>query len=295
MAHLVLAVTVLVWSFSFLAAARLRQELSVAESLAARFLPVLIGAGAMILARRPLRIPRQAWPVIISMGLLGVPLYNLFFFIGLKTVPSGTASLVIALNPVLTVLLAWLFLREPFGRRQRLGLVLSLLGVFVVVRYGTERAVDWPYLSSALLLSLAPLSWAAYTVVGRIMPRGTHTLDACLALLFVGSLPLIALAGPGLAQKLATSPGALLAALYLALPCTLFGFTAWLWALRRLPAGEVAAFVFLNPPLANLWAWLFEGARLRAPFLAGAAVLLLGVAVITLPSLGRAAAEGRRP
>lgn len=294
MAHLVLAFTVLVWSFSFLAAARLRQELSVAESLAARFVPVLVGAGAVLLARRPWRIPRKAWPVIAAMGLLGVPVYNVFFFIGLKTVPSGTAALIVALNPVLTVLLAWLFLREPFGLRQSLGLALALLGVFLVIRFGTERAIDWPYFSSALLLALAPLSWAGYTVVGRMMPRGTNTLDACLALLVLGSLPLVAFAGPGLARTLAGSPAALASALYLALPCTLFGFTAWLWALRRLPAGEVAAFVFLNPPLANLWAWLFEGARLRPPFLAGAAVLLLGVALITLPALGRVAGEARQ-
>jgi len=291
----VLALTVLVWSFSFLAAARLRQELSVAESLAARFVPVAVGAGVLLLARRPWRIPRNAWPVIVAMGLLGVPAYNLFFFIGLKTVPSGTAALIVALNPVLTVLLAWCFLGEPFGLRKTLGLALSLTGVYVVIRYGTERSVDAPYLTSALLLALAPLSWAGYTVVGRMMPRGTNTFDACLALLFVGSFPLVVFAGPGLVRTLAGSPGALASALYLALPCTLFGFTAWLWALRRLPAGEVAAFVFLNPPLANLWAWLFEGARLRPPFLAGAAVLLAGVAFIALPSLRRVAAEASPP
>ena len=45
----------------------------------------------------------------------------------------------------------------------------------------------------------------------------------------------------------------------------------------------MAAFVFLNPPLANLWAWLFEGATLRPPFLIGALVLLAGVATIVLP------------
>ncbi len=290
-----LALTVLVWSFSFLAAARLRFQLSVTESLAARFVPVALGAGALLLARRPWRIPRRAWPIIGAMGLLGVPVYNVFFFVGIKAVPSGTAALIIALNPALTVLLAWCFLGEPFRPRQLGGLALSLLGVLVVVRYGTERVVDWPYLSSALLLALAPLSWAGYTVVGRLMPRGTNTLDACLALLLVGSLPLCAFAGPGLVRVLADSPEALASALYLAVPCTLFGFTAWLWALRRLPAGEVAAFVFLNPPLANLWAWLFEGARLRPPFLAGATVLLAGVALITLPATRRAQNGTPRP
>lgn len=281
---MVLVGTLLVWSFSFLAAARLRQDLGLTEALVARFLPVLLGAGAILLLRRPARIPRAAWPKVVWMGLLAVPVYNLSFFHGLKTVPSGTAALVIALNPVFTAVLARVFLGEPFGWRRVAGLFLALAGVFVVIRFGTERAVDWPYLSSALLLSLAPLSWAVYTVIGRTIPEGSDPLDTTWALLVVGSLPVLLLARPATFRVLASSPPALASALFLAVPCTLFGFTAWLWALQRLPAGETAAFVFLNPPLANLWAWLFEDAVLKPPFLLGACVLLAGVALIVLPS-----------
>lgn len=288
MAHLVLALTVLVWSFSFLAAARLRQDLGLTEALAARFVPVLVGSGAWLLARRPLRIPRAAWPTIVAMGLLSVPLYNVFFFHGLKTVPSGTGALVIALNPVFTAVLARVVLGEPFGPRHVAGLALALGGVFVVIRFGTDRAVDWPYLSSALLLALAPLSWALYAVLGRRLPEGADPLDTSYALLFVGSLPLLAFARPSTVAKLAASPGALWSALYLAVPCTLLAWVSFLWALKRLPAGEAAAFIFLNPPLANLWSFVLEGKAVRLPFLAGAAILLAGVGLIVLrPAAGR--------
>ena len=199
------------------------------------------------------------------MGFLGVPVYNLAFLHGLKTVPTGTASLIIALNPVFTAVLARIVLKEPFGLRRTLGLALSLAGVFVVIRYGTDKPVDWPYLSSALVLSLAPLGWAFYTVIGRRLPAAADALDTTYALLFVGSLPLLVLATPSLGRNLLAHPGALGSALYLAVPCTLVAYAGWIWALKRLPAGEVAAFVFLNPPLANLWAWLFEGARLEPP------------------------------
>lgn len=273
-----------IWSFSFLAGARLRQDLGLLDALAARFLPVLVGSGLLLVARRPLRLPRAARWRIVVLGLLGVPAYNLFFLHGLKTVPTGTASLIIALNPVFTAVLARLVLGEPFGLRRSLGLLLSLAGVFVVIRYGTDRPVDRPYLSSALLLALAPLSWAAYNVIGRGLPSAANALDSTYALLFVGSLPVLLLATPSLGRSLLAHPGALLAALYLALPCTLVAYACWIWALKRLPAGEVAAFVFLNPPLANLWAWLFEGAPLRPPFVAGALLLLVGVAAIVLPS-----------
>jgi drug/metabolite transporter (DMT)-like permease len=284
LAHLVLVLTLLIWSFSFLAAARLRQDLGLTDALAARFLPVLLGAGLLLLWRRPLRLPRAAWWRIVAMGLLGVPVYNLAFLHGLRTVPTGTAALITALNPVFTAVLARLLLKEAFGLRHVAGLALALAGVFVVIRYGTDKPVDWPYLSSALVLTLAPLSWAVYTVVGRRLPAAANALDTTYALLFVGSLPLLALARPALGRDLLAHPGAFAAALYLAVPCALVAYAGWVWALQRLPAVEVAAFVFLNPPLANLWAWLFEGATLRPPFLLGAAALLAGVAAIVRPS-----------
>lgn len=289
MPHLVLVATIVVWSFSFIAAAQLRRDLGLTEALAARFVPVLVGAGIVLVvlwARRGLRLPRAAWGKIVAMGLLSVPAYNIFFFHGLKTVPSGTAALIIALTPVFTAILARLFLGEAFGPRRVAGLVLSLAGVFIVIRYGTERAVDWPYLSAAILLALAPLSWAIYTVIGRTLPAGSDPVDTAYALLFVGSLPLLVFGRLSTLRTLLAHPPALASALYLAVPCTLLGWVSFLWALKRLPAGETAAFIFLNPPLANLWAALFEGTTLRPAFLVGAVVLLVGVAGIVLP-LGR--------
>jgi len=237
-AHLVLVLTLLIWSFSFLAAARLRQDLGLTDALAARFLPVLLGAGLLLLWRRPLRLPRASWWRIAVMGLLGVPVYNLAYLHGLKTVPTGTAALIIALNPVFTAVLARIVLKETFGVRRALGLVLSLVGVFVVIRYGTDKPVDWPYLSSALVLSLAPLGWAFYTVIGRRLPAAADALDTTYALLFVGSLPLLVLATPSLGRSLLAHPGALWSALYLAVPCTLVAYAGWIWALKRLPAGR---------------------------------------------------------
>src|SRR3990172_7327023 len=121
----------LTWSFSFLAAARLRQDLSLTEALAARFLPVALGTAVLLLWRRPRRLPREAWLRLLALGLLGVPAYNVFFLHGLKTVPSGTAALIIALNPVFTAALARIPLGEPFGLRPRAGPPLPLGRAFV--------------------------------------------------------------------------------------------------------------------------------------------------------------------
>ena len=80
LAHVVLLLTLLVWSFSFLAAARLRLSLGLLDSVAARFLPVVLGAGLLLLWRRPLRLPRSSWWKIAAMAALGVPATTSSFF-----------------------------------------------------------------------------------------------------------------------------------------------------------------------------------------------------------------------
>jgi drug/metabolite transporter (DMT)-like permease len=209
-----------------------------------------------------------------------VPVYNLFFFMAMKEVSSGTAALIIATNPVFTALLAAPLLGEPFGKRRAGGLLLGLAGVFVVIRYGAGASLDIHYWRSALILLLAPLSWAGYTLIGKSLPADCNRLDASLAQLVIGSAPLALFITPALGHTLLTHPLALWSSLYLGLLCTLFGFAAWLWALGRLSATQTAAFVFLNPPLANLWAWLLGETRLTPVYLLGAALLLCGVGLI---------------
>lgn len=266
------------WSFSFLTAQWLQVDLSVSEALAARFVPVLVVSTVLIVVRRP-RLPRRAWLRLVLMGFFSVVGYNVFFFLGLRTVPSGTAALIIALAPVFIAVLARLFYGESFGGRKILGLVLSLLGLYIVVRYGTFKPVDWPYVSGALLLALAPLSWAFYTVLGRGL-ADLDPFDVTLVSLVVGSLPTPLLLSWHTLATLAADRRALASALFLSIVCVVIGYAVWIWALKKLPAGEVAAFVFLNPPFASLWSWLFEGTPVKSVFALGGVVLLAGVACI---------------
>lgn len=276
--HVVLVLLFACWSLSFIGVQWLQVDLSLGEAMAARFVPVLVATGVLLAIRRP-RLPRSTWGRLALMGFFGVPGYNIFFFLGLRSVPAGTASLVVALSPVFIAILARLIHGERFGPQKIAGLLLALAGLFVVVRYGTSKAVDWPYLWAALLLALAPLSWAFYTTASRGL-EGVDPFDANLASLFVGSLPMIFFVTRHGLRTLAADPRALGAALFLSLVCTVAGYAVWNWALKRLPAGEVAAFIFLNPPFANFWGWLIEGTPLKAPFVVGALILLGGVALI---------------
>jgi drug/metabolite transporter (DMT)-like permease len=75
-------------------------------------------------------------------------------------------------------------------------------------------------------------------------------------------------------------PRAFAAALYLVIFGSIVGYSAYVYALDRLPVALVSLYTYVNPIVALFLGWLFY----REPFgrieLAGMAVIFLGVAIV---------------
>jgi drug/metabolite transporter (DMT)-like permease len=287
-----LVVVFLIWSNSFIAARLLvGDDVPAAERLApvgfvvARFAPVALWcigwfalvpgarrAAAALLAEHPVLVP--------ALGLLNVWGYNLAFGEGHHRVPAGTASLITALNPVLTFVLATLLRQERPTWTRAAGLAVAFGGIYLVVVHGAGREVGPAYVSDALILLAAPLSWALYTVLGKPLLVRHSPLHLTFLVLGLASLPTLplAVAHPGFRAAVAAWSGVRFgAALFLSLGCTLLGFWLWYEAVKRLPATTAAAFVFLNPPLTLCFDWLWFGRAPALGLLGGGLVVLAGV------------------
>jgi drug/metabolite transporter (DMT)-like permease len=71
------------------------------------------------------------------------------------------------------------------------------------------------------------------------------------------------------------------AVLYLALLVTVVGLLIWFSALTRLPASVAALLQYLQPVVGVAASWLLFGDSIGARFLAGAGLVLLGIALGT--------------
>ena len=73
------------------------------------------------------------WPsTLIGLTLHGAYLGGCFFAVS-RGMPAGVAALIVSLQPVLVSLFAAKYLNEPLKARAILGLILGLIGLFVVV------------------------------------------------------------------------------------------------------------------------------------------------------------------
>jgi drug/metabolite transporter (DMT)-like permease len=274
-----LLLTTLIWGNSFIAIKHVVAYVTPLELVTVRFVPVALTFAALLLPTRG----RQMWHLVRAegwrlalLGLTGAVLYNTFLGWGETRVAAGTASLIIALNPAFIYTLSVVFLGERFAWHRVLGLAVAFGGLFVIIRWGSGRAVALDDVGYALITMLAPLNWALYTVSGKpLVERYPPLLVAGVAMMFAGLFSLVFLR-PSLLAQLPSLPASFWwSVLFLAWPCTVFAFVVWFGALERMPAGRVAGFVYFVPMFAVTFSrWLLD--EPVTPALAVGAVILVG-------------------
>ena len=290
---LLLILTFLIWSNSFIAIKVLLAKMDAFDLLRLRFIPVaIISTGIVFLFFRA-----EAWrilkahPVRVTLGgLLMVISYNLFLNSGMKYVQPNAASLLIALNPLITLLLAVRFLGEPFTRRRLLGTVVTFIGLALVVLLGRVGGTGGTWITLdkvpyALLVLGGPLSWATATIIIKPALKNHSPLVFNFTTMAIGSFPLIFLVDrPFIKMALSLSAGEYGAAAFLSLACTILAYSLWNIAVKHWHASNVSLFVYLNPPLTAIFTYLFFGIGITFYFFAGGSVMLAGIILATWPT-----------
>ncbi len=210
-----------------------------------------------------------------------------------QRVPSGTAALLVATVPLWMVLIDWLRPRglHP-GRGVLVGLSLGLAGLATLVgpaAWGGRGGVN-PVGAAALVLG--SLSWAAGSVVAQQLPKPPVPLLAVgMQMVCGGAALLIAATVSGEAAQFSLARVSLASALgwgYLVVFGSLVGFTAYAYLLRSTTAARVSTYAYVNPVIAVLLGWAFAGEVVTARTVAAAAVIVAGVAIITVSRGGSA-------
>jgi drug/metabolite transporter (DMT)-like permease len=279
-----LVLVTVIWGASFIAIKQIVSYVTPLELVTVRFVPVALAFALLLLPTRG----REVWRVIRAeswrlplLGLVGGVLYNIFLGWGETGVAAGTASLIIALNPAFTYALSVVFLKERFRYRRLLGIIVAFAGLFVIIRWGSGREVTLEDARYALATMLAPLCWAVYTIAGKpVVARQPPVLVTGIALAYAGIFSL-AFATPSLLARLPELPLSFWAAtLFLALFCTVLGFSVWYSALEHMTAGRIAGFVYLVPLFAVTMGALLFDEQLTPSLAVGAAILIGGVYLV---------------
>lgn len=275
------------WGGTWIAGRVIAQEVSAPLAIAAlRFVvTALVLAGAVLLSGKAL--PRlqtsREWGVVCGLGFFGIFLYGLCFFYGLQHISAGRGALVVALNPVVIVIAAWLFGQERMNRRKALGSAIALAGCLTVIGNGNPLAlIEGTVGVGEWLIVGCVLSWAAYTFIGRqatqtLSPLATTLYGSLVGALFLGIAALI----QGAIEPFSWSWRVWAGMFFLAIFGTAIAYTWFTEAVHQLGAGHASVFINLVPVFAVLQAALLLDERLGLSVLFGGLLVIAGVWLTT--------------
>ncbi|PNG96499.1 DMT family transporter [Streptomyces malaysiensis] len=273
---------VVMWSSGFIGAELGTREATADTLLMWRFLAAaaVLGGAWLLLRRR--RIPPRALAEQAAIGALsqGGYLGGIVWAVGLG-VPSGTAALIAAVQPLAAGALAGRLLGEVVSPRQWAGLAIGLGGVALVVQgdlsAGPAAAPAWAYgLPFAAMAALLAASFLERRVRAPLDPADAIPLHCLVsAVLFTG----VALAGGHAAPPAAG--GFWTAVVWTVLLSTVGGYGFYWLSLRRNGVTRTSALIYLTPPTTLVWAYAMFGDAPGWTALAGVAVCVIGVTAAT--------------
>lgn len=224
------------------------------------------------------KVKQNGW-MYLFLGAVGVCGFNSLFFLGMKFTAPVNGALIMATNPIVTMVLARWILKTTISREQGVGAVLSLLGVILVLTQGSFQVVEHLQFSAGDLIILAGnVCWALYGVMGRGYLRNSTALETTTYPMLVGALLLMLVTWIQPQQTaLAEIPAAAwLGILFMAIGTTVLGYLWWNQAIAAIGANRTAIFFNLVPVVTMLTSFL-TGHSITWIQLAGALLVISGV------------------
>jgi drug/metabolite transporter (DMT)-like permease len=245
-------------------------------------------AGALLLALVPVLGVRFEWSRrelalwLVNGGLAFSASYSIVYWAE-QHIPSGLAAILFASYPLFVAALAHAALPgERLTGRSAAGVLLGFVGVAVIFSDDLRALGGGDVRRVALVFLLSPIVSAFATVAIKRWGRGLHPLSLTaipmlLTGVVVGSLALAFERRVQLSFD-ARSLGALL---YLAVLGSAITFTVYYWMLAHAPATRVALIAYTIPIVAVAVGALLFGEPVRPRVLAGGALVLAGVAIVS--------------
>jgi len=278
----------LLWAGSSLAAKIALHSIPPMTLAFARFaLAALLMYGLALALKVDLRVARRDWGMFWAMGILGLALTYLLQYLGLRLTTVSNAALLHATETVFLSLLAFFFLREAMPRAKIAGVVVGLVGVYLIIANGLKLPAFTGSTQGNLLIALALAFEAGSSIVGKslVARYPIHSvvtyqmLSGAIALAPFSAYELTRKVADGYALALPPAP-ALWSLAYLILPCTVFGYMVWFTILDKHEAGEMSIFLFIQPVAGAFLGAYFLGDKITTFTVIGAVFVLLAVGLV---------------
>lgn len=204
-------------------------------------------------------IAKRDLPLVALCGFFGVAANQLFFFHGLNLSSSINSGIIMTINPILVVMLAFFILKEKITATKITGILLGALGAILLTLDGNSGKGDSSLGDFYLFLNAA--SYAIYLVIAKPLmqkysPFTVITYTFSFGLLYVIIFP------PTLSSLVLTNFYSIPIEIWYKIIFVIVGVTflvylLTMYGLKYLSPSVSSAYIYLQPILVIFFALIF--------------------------------------
>jgi RarD protein len=247
------------WGASFIATKYLLDELTPETIISMRL--VLAISLLLIIAlvqKRDFTINLKSQSYILLLAIIAV--FHLWIQVtGMKFTTASNTGWIIGTAPIFMALLGLLFFKEKLNGIKVIGILIATTGLLLLVGKGNPTNIDLIKNKGDLLILSSSFTWGIYSMVNKKISL-TYSPVMTIFYLFVMMAIIIipfTVSNSSINSVKNLSSVGWIAILFLGLFCSGVAYVIWAYALRELESAKVGAYLYFEPFVTVITAWIF--------------------------------------
>ena len=275
--------TGLLFSGSYISAKYTTSDLGPLTTSLLRYLVALIFLTFFLIRQKTdsLRVARSDLFRLALLGLSGIVGYHYFFLLALRSTAVANTAIINATSPILTGVLAAVFVHERLRVRNYTGVGIAFLGVVVLLARGdVQNILGMKINVGDAIMLLATLSWVVYALIVKtlIHKYSGFTITFYASLFGVFFLFFLALSENIAEQLRAVSMSSIVAVLYMGVFASGLGYLFYNLSIREIGPTRTSSFVYsVVPILVAVLATLFFRQPVTPVMICSMILIVLGL------------------
>ena len=216
---------------------------------------LLIPFAVAELKRNKIRLTWKDILILAGVGALGIPLSMVFFQLGVMNANAATASVLISINPLFTMIFAHFFTDEKLRKHKVIVLAIAFIGlIFMIKPWNIQEGNT---VIGIVYMLLAAILFGAYTIAGKVSVQKMGIMAQTSISFILGSLILfiiILITGKPVIAGVADN---IVLVLYVGIFVTGLGYFSYFMAIKLADASTGSLAFFLKPAIAPVMAVIF--------------------------------------
>ncbi len=273
---------IIFWGASFIATKYLLDELTPEAIISLRLILAIILLSLIALyTKKDFTINLKSHLWILLLALIAV--FHLWIQItGLKFTTAANTGWIIGTAPIFMALLGLIFFKEKLTAVKITGIVLAMLGLLLLVGKGDITNIDLIKNKGDLLVLSSSFTWGIYSMVNKKVSLNYSPMMTILYLFIMMAVIIIPFNfnSKTFNSVVHLSSIGWISILFLGLLCSGAAYVIWAYALRDMESAKVGAFLYFEPFVTVISAWLFLKEEITLLMLLSGLIITAGVFLV---------------